>query len=109
MCRIETVNVHCRYYIFVWKVEEENVENVGASRNHRQKESPRLVAVCLASHEIAESQQKVYAVLAPIHKRNELETNWGCKGEQCNDYLEDDDEVFFCVQNNLKLKDNNIK
>ena len=94
------------------KIEEADAENVGVRRNHGQKESPGLMAVCLASHEMAESRQKVYAVLAPIHIRNELETNWGCRGEPCNERLADDDQVFFCVpqpkQSYLKLKDNNI-
>ena len=109
MCRKETVDVHCRYCIVVKKFKEAIVEIVGASGNHDQKESPGLVAVCLASHEENESRQKVYAVLAPMHIRNELETNWGCTGEQCNDHLKDYDEIFFCVQNDLKLHDNNIR
>ena len=91
----------------VKKIEEADVENVGACRNHCQKELPRLVAVCLASQEMAES--RLYAVLAPMHKRKELEANWGCTGEQCNEHLKDYDEVFFCVQNDLKLHDNNIR
>ena len=109
MRRRETVVVHCRFWAFVKKFKEAIVEIVGAFGNHGQKESPGLVAVCLASHEMAESRQKLYAVLAPKHKRKDLETEWGCSGEQCNDYLKDDDEVFFCIQNNFKLQDNNIR
>ena len=106
MCRIETVVVQCSFIPVVKKCEEADVEIVGASRN-RHEESPRLVAVCLASHVVAES--RLYAVLAPIHKTNELGKKWSSTGEQCNDYLKDNDEVFFCVQNNLKLQDNNIR
>ena len=107
MYRIETVDVQCRVFPVVKKFEEADGENVGACGNYRQKESPRLVTVCMASHE--EAKSRLYAVLAPMHKRNELETNWGCTGEQCNEHLKDYDEVFFCIQNDLKLQDNNIR
>ena len=64
--------------------------------------SPSVVAVCLSVQEMENSQQKVYAVLAPKCKKSEVEEEYGSKVEDFNAYVKKNDEFFYCAHNKLE-------
>ena len=78
------------------KNEQANVGNIELSNSALSSPTSHK-AIVLAVHNTKENPNTLSAVLAPKTELEEVQREWGFKGEVFQRRLKSDDEVYFCV------------